>query len=75
MVFIRLLKQMTILNFQKLSTLALDPVRATAHSAGVDLKTPCCVTIKPYERVAIRTDLQVILPKGHYGRIADRSSI
>lgn len=66
---------MSVLNFQKLSPLALDPVRATPHSAGVDLKTPSDITIKPFERVAIRTDLQVILPDGHYGRIADRSSI
>lgn len=51
------------------------PYRATPRSAGLDLKTPYKVTVPAGQRIAIDTRLKLVLPVGHYGRIASKSGL
>lgn len=44
-------------------------------SAGYDLYAPYAYTVAPYSKVLIKTDLQIQVPLGTYGRIAPRSGL
>ena len=61
--------------FFRLTSDAIIPCRAYGDAAGLDLFTPNTFEIEPYERKLIKTNLQVLLPKGCYGRIASRSGL
>ena len=56
----------------KLSEDALLPTRGSPQSAGFDLRNPRNAIIPARGSELIRTDLQIKLPKGCYGRIAPR---
>lgn len=49
------------------------PIRATAESAGIDLKIPEDAIISVEKPTFIDLAIRVILPEGCYGRIAPRS--
>ena len=51
------------------------PVRATDGAAGYDLYTPIAVALGPYSEKFIPLGLAISVPQGHYGRLADRSSL
>ena len=51
------------------------PVRGTPEAAGLDLFSPISGEIPPGGRSLIKTGLRMKIPAGHYGRIADRSSL
>ena len=51
------------------------PVRATDGAAGYDLYTPIGVDLGPYSQKLIPLGLAISVPQGHYGRLADRSSL
>lgn len=59
----------------KLFDNAFLPSRASEFSAGYDLRTPIDVSIKPWTRQLIKTNLAIKLPSGTYGRIAGRSGL
>ena len=54
---------------------AEHPVRATDGAAGYDLYTPIAVDLGPYSQKLIPLGLAISVPQGHYGRLADRSSL
>lgn len=51
------------------------PVRATAGSAGIDLRAYATTTLEPGDRVAVRTGLHVAIPEGHVGLVRGRSGL
>ena len=63
------------LQFVKLSAHARAPSRGSPGSAGFDLHSAEEVVVGPGERVCVRTDLQVRVPDGTYGRVAPRSGL
>lgn len=58
-----------------LSSYATTPTRATPDSVGLDLYAAHEVIIRPGVTETVRTDLQIKLPPGTYGRIAPRSGL
>lgn len=66
------------LNYMKISFRRLDnelspPARANAGDAGWDLCTRQAVSLKPGERKAAPTGLQVAIPEGYAGLVLPRS--
>lgn len=51
------------------------PFKATPQSAGLDLFSTTDITIPANNKVIIDTGIAIHLPKGFYGRLADRSSL
>ena len=49
------------------------PTRATPQSAGLDLYNAYHFDLPPGARFPVKTGLRVQIPRGHYGRIAERS--
>ena len=64
-----------ILRCVRLSRHAQIPTRGTYRAAGHDLYSAYDYTISAGGQVLIKTDLQIALPPGCYGRIASRSSL
>ena len=63
------------LPFVKLSAHARAPFRASVDAAGVDLFAAEDVDVPPGGRACVKTDIQVAVPRGFYGRIAPRSGL
>ena len=61
------------LRYKKLSENAIAPSKGSIEAAGFDLHSAHDETIPAFGRGLIRTDLQLELPRGCYGRIAARS--
>merc|ERR1712168_685724 len=68
-------KNMSVLKFHKLSENAMTPIRGTEYAAGLDLSAAEAKIIPSKGRALVKTDLQVALPEGCYGRIAPRSGL
>ena len=65
----------TVLRFAKLSTNAYAPTKGSAKAAGYDIKSAYDYLIAAHEKEIIKTDIQIELPPGCYGRIAPRSGL
>nr|CAX70645.1 dUTP pyrophosphatase [Schistosoma japonicum] len=63
------------LKYKKLSDRAATPTRGSDFAAGYDLYAAHEATILPGGRGLIKTDLQIELPEGCYGRVAPRSGL
>ena len=68
------------LEFLRRSDRAIIPTRNNSGDAGYDIYACSdndvdAITIKPFERVLVRTDISVKIPYGYYGRIAPRSGL
>ncbi|KAJ7409472.1 Deoxyuridine 5'-triphosphate nucleotidohydrolase [Willisornis vidua] len=63
-------EQSTRLRFTKLSENAFAPSRGSARSAGYDLYSAYDCVIPPMEKAVVKTDIQIALPSGCYGRVA-----
>ncbi|XP_030312745.1 deoxyuridine 5'-triphosphate nucleotidohydrolase, mitochondrial isoform X1 [Calypte anna] len=63
------------LRFAKLSENATAPSRGSARAAGYDLYSAYDCVIPPMEKAVVKTDLQIALPSGCYGRVAPRSGL
>lgn len=61
--------------FKQISLSAKLPTRGTEDSAGLDLYSDETVLIKPQTIVKVKTGLKCAIPKGHFGKIEDKSSI
>ena len=64
-----------VLCFTKLTSQARAPVKGSEYAAGFDLFSAEAVVIQPGGRACIRTDLQLAIPPGCYGRVAPRSGL
>ena len=60
---------------QLLSSQATPPTSANSEDAGYDLYSAADVTILPWSKELIPTDIAIMGPKGTYARIADRSGM
>ncbi|NWQ63518.1 DUT protein, partial [Neopipo cinnamomea] len=65
----------TRLRFTKLSENAFAPSRGSARAAGYDLYSAYDYVIPPMEKAVVKTDIQIALPSGCYGRVAPRSGL
>ncbi|XP_003784386.2 deoxyuridine 5'-triphosphate nucleotidohydrolase, mitochondrial isoform X1 [Otolemur garnettii] len=63
------------LRFARLSEHATAPSRGSARAAGYDLYSAYDYTIPPMEKAIVKTDIQIALPSGCYGRVAPRSGL
>merc|ERR1712098_303647 len=59
----------------KLSDKAIIPTKGSSKAAGYDLHGAYDYSIPPRGKVLAKTDLQVKVPSGTYGRIAPRSGL
>ncbi|XP_023288744.1 protein N-terminal glutamine amidohydrolase isoform X2 [Orussus abietinus] len=64
-----------ILKFSKLSDKAFSPMKGSVASAGFDLRSAYDYTIPARGKELIKTDLQIEVPQGTYGRVAPRSGL
>ncbi|OPJ70554.1 deoxyuridine 5'-triphosphate nucleotidohydrolase, mitochondrial [Patagioenas fasciata monilis] len=63
------------LRFAKLSENAFAPSKGSARAAGYDLYSAYDCVIPPMEKAVVKTDIQIALPSGCYGRVAPRSGL
>lgn len=64
---------MTSLRVKRLSVHAVLPTRGSDQAAGYDLASAEAVVIPAHGKAIAKTDLAMVIPQGHYGRIAPRS--
>ncbi|XP_030581681.1 deoxyuridine 5'-triphosphate nucleotidohydrolase, mitochondrial isoform X2 [Archocentrus centrarchus] len=64
-----------VLRFAKLSEHATTPTRGSAKAAGYDLYSAYDYSIGPMDKVVVKTDIQIAVPHGCYGRVAPRSGL
>uniref|UniRef100_A0A8C9IVA4 Deoxyuridine 5'-triphosphate nucleotidohydrolase n=1 Tax=Piliocolobus tephrosceles TaxID=591936 RepID=A0A8C9IVA4_9PRIM len=61
--------------FARLSEHAMAPTRGSTRAAGYDLYSAYDYTPPPMEKALVKTDIQIALPSGCYGRVAPRSGL
>ncbi|XP_070685946.1 deoxyuridine 5'-triphosphate nucleotidohydrolase, mitochondrial isoform X1 [Pempheris klunzingeri] len=64
-----------LLRFAKLSEHATAPSRGSAKAAGYDLYSAYDYSIGPLDKAIVKTDIQIAVPHGCYGRVAPRSGL
>ncbi|KAM9409051.1 deoxyuridine 5'-triphosphate nucleotidohydrolase, mitochondrial [Pholidichthys leucotaenia] len=64
-----------VLRFAKLSENATAPSRGSAKAAGYDLYSAYDYSIGPMDKAVVKTDIQIAVPHGCYGRVAPRSGL
>ncbi|KAJ1180532.1 hypothetical protein NDU88_005753 [Pleurodeles waltl] len=64
-----------VLRFAKLSEHATTPSRGSSKAAGYDLYSAYDYVIPAKEKALVKTDIQIALPSGCYGRVAPRSGL
>ncbi|XP_044048000.1 deoxyuridine 5'-triphosphate nucleotidohydrolase, mitochondrial isoform X1 [Siniperca chuatsi] len=64
-----------VLKFAKLSEHATKPTRGSAKAAGYDLYSAYDYSIGPMDKAIVKTDIQIAVPHGCYGRVAPRSGL
>jgi dUTP pyrophosphatase len=67
--------EQSTLNVVKLSSKAYIPTKGSSSAAGFDLYSAYNYLIPPQDKVLVKTDLQICVPYGTYGRIAPRSGL
>ncbi|XP_047344462.1 protein N-terminal glutamine amidohydrolase-like [Vespa velutina] len=65
----------SVLKFAKLSDKAFAPTKGSALAAGYDLRSAYECVVPARDRSLVKTDIQVQVPPGTYGRIAPRSGL
>lgn len=60
---------------KKLSEHATLPQRSSALAAGYDLSSAYATTVPKHGKALVKTDLAMVIPVGHYGRVAPRSGL
>merc|ERR1719334_1338114 len=71
----KVVKCSEVLQVAKLSDAAVIPTKGSASAAGYDLYSAYDYTIPARGKVLAKTDLQVKVPHGTYGRVAPRSGL
>lgn len=64
-----------VLRFAKLTEHAFEPVKGSAKAAGFDLRSAYDCTVPARGKQLVKTDLQIQVPEGSYGRVAPRSGL
>ncbi|KAL2088912.1 hypothetical protein ACEWY4_015811 [Coilia grayii] len=64
-----------VLKFAKLTENATVPTRGSAKAAGYDLYSAYDCSIGPMDKAIVKTDIQIAIPHGCYGRVAPRSGL
>lgn len=64
-----------LLKFAKLTENATTPTRGSNKAAGYDLYSAYDYSIGPMDKAIVKTDLQIAVPHGCYGRVAPRSGL
>jgi dUTP pyrophosphatase len=64
---------MSVLRVKRLSENAILPIRGSGLAAGYDLASAEDVIVPAHGKAIAKTDLAMVIPLGHYGRIAPRS--
>ncbi|KAI4475730.1 hypothetical protein M0802_015047 [Mischocyttarus mexicanus] len=68
-------KSACVLKFAKLSEKAFTPTKGSEFAAGFDLKSAYESIIPARGKELVKTDIQIQVPPGTYGRIAPRSGL
>jgi len=63
------------LRFAKMSEHAKAPTRGSSVAAGYDLYAAEEMVLEPGKRACVKTDIQIEVPDGTYGRVAPRSGL
>ncbi|KAM4593991.1 deoxyuridine 5'-triphosphate nucleotidohydrolase, mitochondrial isoform 2-T2 [Odontesthes bonariensis] len=71
----RLEEETSVLRFAKLSEHATAPTRGSAKAAGYDLYSAYDYSVGPMDKAIVKTDIQIAVPHGCYGRVAPRSGL
>ncbi|MBN3282070.1 DUT protein, partial [Polyodon spathula] len=64
-----------LLKFARLSEHATSPTRGSTKAAGYDLYSAYDYVIPALDKAIVKTDIQIALPSGYYGRVAPRSGL
>lgn len=64
---------MSVLRVKRLSENAILPVRGSGLAAGYDIASAEDIVVPARGKAIAKTDLAMVIPLGHYGRIAPRS--
>ncbi|XP_068588363.1 deoxyuridine 5'-triphosphate nucleotidohydrolase, mitochondrial isoform X2 [Cebidichthys violaceus] len=64
-----------VLRFAKLSEHATTPTRGSTKAAGYDLYSAYDYTVAAMDKAIVKTDIQIAVPHGCYGRVAPRSGL
>ncbi|KAF6203970.1 hypothetical protein GE061_002308 [Apolygus lucorum] len=64
-----------VLRFVRLTNKAHPPSKGSVLAAGYDLKSAYDYTIPARGKELVKTDIQIQLPEGCYGRVAPRSGL
>ncbi|KAL0819062.1 hypothetical protein ABMA28_008340 [Loxostege sticticalis] len=64
-----------VLKFTRLTEHAFPPLKGSEKAAGFDLKSAYDYVVPARGKLLIKTDLQIELPPGCYGRVAPRSGL
>ncbi|XP_065139915.1 deoxyuridine 5'-triphosphate nucleotidohydrolase, mitochondrial isoform X1 [Paramisgurnus dabryanus] len=64
-----------VLKIAKLTENATTPTRGSNLAAGYDLYSAYDYSVAPMDKVLVKTDLQIAVPHGYYGRVAPRSGL
>ncbi|XP_053318243.1 deoxyuridine 5'-triphosphate nucleotidohydrolase, mitochondrial [Spea bombifrons] len=67
--------RLPLLRFAKLSENAFTPTRGSVRAAGYDLYSAYDYIIPSMDKVVVKTDIQICVPSGCYGRVAPRSGL
>ncbi|XP_054711404.1 deoxyuridine 5'-triphosphate nucleotidohydrolase-like [Uloborus diversus] len=64
-----------VLKFAKLTQNAITPTRGSEFAAGYDLYSAYDYTVPARGKILAKTDIQIQVPHGFYGRVAPRSGL
>ncbi|CAK9827607.1 Deoxyuridine 5'-triphosphate nucleotidohydrolase [Anthophora retusa] len=64
-----------MLKFARLSDKAFAPTKGSKYAAGYDLRSAYEYIVPASGKQLVKTDLQIEVPEGTYGRIAPRSGL
>lgn len=68
-------EERAVLKFAKLTEHATTPSRGSNRAAGYDLYSAYDYSIGPMDKTLVKTDIQIAVPHGYYGRVAPRSGL
>jgi len=68
-------QEQVLLKFAKLTENATTPSRGSSLAAGYDLYSAYDYTVPSKGKAIVKTDIQIALPDGCYGRVAPRSGL
>lgn len=64
-----------VLRFKKLTENAFSPSKGSKWAAGYDLMSAYDLVVPAQGKALVKTDIQIDLPEGCYGRVAPRSGL